>query len=80
MRCPACSSAETKVIDSRVVEHDNTVRRRRGCEKCGFRFSTLEEMEIMDLSVIKRDGRHEAYSREKISAGLTRALEKRPIS
>lgn len=80
MRCPACNHADTKVNDSRLSENDNTVRRRRGCEKCGFRFSTLEEMEILDLSVIKRDGRHEAYSREKVAAGVTRALEKRPIS
>ncbi|MEK7125347.1 MAG: transcriptional regulator NrdR [Patescibacteria group bacterium] len=80
MRCPACNHADTKVNDSRLLEQDNTVRRRRICEKCGFRFSTLEEMEILDLSVIKRDGRHEAYSRDKVASGVYRALEKRPIS
>jgi transcriptional repressor NrdR len=80
MKCPACQNENTKVLDSRLVEQDNNVRRRRECEKCSFRFSTREETELLNLSVIKRDGRHEAYSREKIEAGITRALEKRPIS
>ena len=80
MKCPACHCADTKVLDSRLSEQENTIRRRRLCERCNFRFSTREETEILDLSVIKRDGRHEAYSREKIEAGLARALEKRPIS
>lgn len=80
MLCPACNHVDTKVLDSRLAAEDNTVRRRRSCDRCGFRFSTLEEMEILDLSVIKRDGRHEAYSRDKIVAGLSRALEKRPIA
>jgi transcriptional repressor NrdR len=71
---------ETRVLDSRLTELDNTVRRRRECEQCGFRFSTREETEILNLSVIKRDGGHEAYSREKLSAGLLRALEKRPVT
>ena len=80
MRCPACNYTDTKVLDSRLAEHDNTVRRRRVCEHCQFRFSTREETEILNLTVIKRDGRREAYVREKIEAGLARALEKRPIS
>lgn len=80
MRCPSCYHQDTKVLDSRALENENTVRRRRQCEKCNFRFSTREETEILNLSVIKRDGRHEAYSREKIESGLTRALEKRPIA
>jgi len=57
-----------------------SIRRRRECLKCGFRFSTYEEVEILDLSVIKRDGRKESYSRDKIIKGLRRALEKRPIT
>jgi len=80
MRCPACSHHDTKVLDSRVSEQENSVRRRRECEKCQFRFSTREETEILDLSVVKRDGRHEAYTREKIEAGLIRSLQKRPVS
>ncbi|MBI4122687.1 MAG: transcriptional repressor NrdR [Parcubacteria group bacterium] len=80
MKCPACYRENTKVLDSRLSGEENTIRRRRECVSCGFRFSTREEMEILDLSVIKRDGTHEAYSREKIEAGLSRALEKRPVS
>lgn len=80
MRCPACHNDDTKVLDSRVSESDNTVRRRRQCEKCGFRFSTREETEILNLTVIKRDGRREAYSREKIENGLNKALEKRAVT
>lgn len=56
-----------------------SIRRRRECEKCGFRFSTFEEMEILDLTVEKRDGKKEAYNRDKLVSGLKKALEKRPI-
>ena len=80
MRCPACHYDDTKVLDSRVAEADNTVRRRRQCEKCGFRFSTREETEILNLTVIKRDGRREAYTRAKIENGLEKALEKRAVT
>ncbi len=80
MRCPACHYDDTKVLDSRVTEADNTVRRRRQCEKCGFRFSTREETEILNLTVIKRDGRREAYARAKIENGLEKALEKRSVT
>ena len=77
MRCPACNYKETKVNDSRVSADGSNIRRRRECCKCGFRFSTLEEIEILDLVVVKRDGRRESYNREKITNGLRRALEKR---
>ena len=80
MRCPACNHEDTKVLDSRLSESGNAVRRRRTCLKCGFRFSTQEETEILDLSVIKRDGRHESYARAKLEGGLVRALEKRPVT
>lgn len=80
MKCPACHHFDTKVIDSRVATDGITIRRRRQCQKCSFRFSTREEMELLDLTVIKRDGRKEAYSREKLAAGLRKALEKRPIT
>jgi len=79
MKCPICSD-DTKVIDSRVASDGLSIRRRRECLKCGFRFSTYEEIEILDLVIVKRDGRKEAYSREKLVRGLTKDLEKRPIT
>lgn len=78
MHCPVCSSDSTKVTDSRIVDEGMGVRRRRECEKCGFRYTTREETELLDLTVIKRDGRREAYSREKIISGLERSLHKIP--
>jgi transcriptional repressor NrdR len=78
MRCPKCQNDDTKVLDSRPVEEGNAIRRRRECEKCNFRFSTYEEMEILDLTVLKKDGRREPYSREKLEKGLHNAFEKRP--
>lgn len=80
MKCPACYHDETKVVDSRTGVDEISIRRRRECLKCGFRFSTHEEVEILGLSVVKRDGRKEAYSREKLEGGIKRALEKRPIT
>lgn len=80
MRCPVCNYEDSKVIDSRMASDGLSIRRRRECLKCGFRFSTYEEVEILDLAVVKRDGRKESYSREKIIKGLKRALEKRPIT
>jgi transcriptional repressor NrdR len=80
MRCPACNFADTKVVDSRISGDGLSIRRRRECEKCEHRFSTLETLEILDLAVVKRDGRREPYSREKIESGLRKALEKRPIT
>lgn len=80
MKCPVCYYEDTKVIDSRVASDGLSIRRRRECLKCGFRFSTYEEIEILDLSVVKRDGRKEIYSRAKLIKGLKRALEKRPVT
>lgn len=80
MQCPACSYYDTKVNDSRVSADGLTIRRRRECAKCGFRFSSIEEIEILDLAVIKRDGRHEPYSKEKVEQGLRHSLEKRPYT
>ena len=80
MRCPVCYYEDSKVIDSRVASDGLSIRRRRECLKCGFRFSTYEEVEILDLVVVKRDGRKESYARGKIVKGLKRALEKRPIT
>lgn len=80
MRCPNCQNDDTKVLDSRPISDGMAIRRRRECSKCGARFSTHEEMEILDLAVIKRDGSTEAYMREKIEAGIRKAFEKRPLS
>ncbi len=80
MNCLSCGKEDTKVTDSRVVNDGMAIRRRRECQKCGFRFSTYEEVEILNLSVVKRDGVHEPYSREKVERGLKKALEKRPIT
>lgn len=79
MQCPVCHNMDSKVVDSRTIEEGIAIRRRRECEKCKFRFSTYEEVEILDLSVVKQDGRREVYIREKIENGLKRALEKRPV-
>lgn len=80
MRCPVCNNKDTKVNDSRVSMDGMSIRRRRECLKCGYRFSTTEEVEILDLMIIKRDGRKEPYSREKLERGLKKALEKRPVT
>jgi len=78
MKCPVCNSTDNKVIDSRLSGEGFSIRRRRHCQKCDFRFSTIEEMEILDLIVIKRDGRRENYNREKLVRGIVKSLEKRP--
>ncbi|MFA6171016.1 MAG: transcriptional regulator NrdR [Patescibacteria group bacterium] len=80
MKCPICYYKDTKVVDSRVASDGFSIRRRRECLKCLFRFSTYEELEILEMMVIKRDGRKEAYQREKLENGLKKALEKRPIT
>lgn len=80
MHCPYCNYFDTKVTDSRVAADGLTIRRRRECGKCGFRFSTVEAGEILELTVIKRDGRREPYSKEKLESGLRHSLEKRPYT
>ncbi len=80
MKCPVCYFQDTKVVDSRVAADGLSIRRRRECLKCGFRFSTYEEVEILDLTVVKRDGRKESYVRDKLVKGLKSAFEKRPIT
>ncbi|TAL49756.1 transcriptional repressor NrdR [Patescibacteria group bacterium] len=80
MYCAVCNHKDSKVVDSRISTDGASVRRRRECEKCGFRFSTLEEVELLDLTVVKRDGRRETYSREKMIRGLEKSLEKRPFT
>ena len=80
MHCPFCANDDTKVIDSRVGADGLSIRRRRECESCSSRFSTYEEVEILDLAVSKRDGTSEPYVREKLESGLRKALEKRPMT
>jgi len=80
MRCPKCGCQDDKVIDSRASREGATIRRRRECIGCGFRFTTYEEIERAGLVVLKRDGRREEFSREKLLAGIRKACQKRPIS
>lgn len=80
MKCPICYFLDTKVVDSRVAQDGLSIRRRRECLKCSFRFSTYEEIELLDLIIVKRDGRREAYNREKMTNGLKKSCEKRPIT
>lgn len=80
MRCPKCGCQDDKVIDSRASREGATIRRRRECLGCGHRFTTYEEVERADLMVIKRDGRREEFSREKLHSGLKKAFQKRPVS
>ncbi|MBK9139349.1 MAG: transcriptional repressor NrdR [Verrucomicrobia bacterium] len=80
MRCPKCECQEDKVIDSRSSREGGTIRRRRECLQCGHRFTTYEEIERQPLVVLKRDGRREEFSREKLAGGIRRACQKRPVS
>src|ERR1039457_4145507 len=80
MRCPKCGCQDDKVIDSRASREGATIRRRRECIACGFRFTTYEEVERAGLVVLKRDGRREEFSKEKLLSGLKKACQKRPIS
>ncbi|MGN0658932.1 MAG: transcriptional regulator NrdR [Emergencia sp.] len=80
MRCPYCENPDTKVIDSRPTEEGHAIRRRRGCEKCGKRFTTYEKVEEAIIMIIKKDGRREAFDRSKVMNGIIKACEKRPVS
>lgn len=79
MKCPACQAAETRVLDSRAIENGAAIRRRRECAECDHRFSTVEQVELLRLMVVKKDGRREPYLREKLEGGIRKALEKRPV-
>lgn len=80
MKCPFCGSDNTRVIDSRPVDDDNSIRRRRICDNCARRFTTYERIEIIPMVVIKKDNNREPYDRSKIQAGIMRACHKRPVS
>ena len=80
MHCPFCQHVDTRVIDSRVSDDGATIRRRRECEACGERFSTLETIELKLPVIIKDDGRREQFDARKLRVGFDRALQKRPVS
>ena len=80
MKCPYCFHEETKVVDKRETEELDVTRRRRECLKCEKRFTTYERVESLDLIILKKDGRREAFDREKLKRGIIKACEKRPVS
>lgn len=80
MKCPFCSKDNTRVIDSRPADENNSIRRRRQCDECNRRFTTYEKVETIPLVVIKKDNNREPYDRSKIEAGVFRSCHKRPIS
>ncbi len=80
MKCPFCGYYDTGVIESRHIENEMVVKRRRICKKCNKRFTTYERIDLIPLMVIKKDQRRELFSREKITNGIIKACEKRPIS
>lgn len=79
MRCPFCLSDDTKVIDSRIADEGDAVRRRRECLECEERFTTLERASLRMPHVVKSDGKRESFKEEKLRGGMHRALEKRPV-
>jgi transcriptional repressor NrdR len=80
MKCPYCGEVDNKVIDSRLSKDGNVIRRRRECIICSRRFTTYEHIEEIPIMIIKKDGRREVFSREKVRSGMKRACEKRDIS
>ncbi len=80
MRCPSCGSLDDKVIESRTMINGESIRRRRECNVCHYRFTSYERIEEKPFMVVKRDGRREPFDQEKLSRGIERALEKRPVS
>ena len=79
MRCPYCGSLDDKVIESRTMANGESIRRRRECVSCGYRFTSYERIEEKPFMVVKRDGRRQPFDRSKLAKGIERALEKRPI-
>lgn len=80
MRCPFCGSENTAVKDSRPAEDNTAVRRRRGCEDCGARFTTFERVQLREITVIKRDGKRTAFNRDKLVRSVSIAMRKRPVT
>ena len=80
MRCPYCGSLDDKVIESRAMANGESIRRRRECLGCGYRFTSYERIEEKPFMVVKKDGRREPFEQTKLEKGISRALEKRPVS
>jgi len=80
MKCPFCNKSETQVLESRTVEDEGAVRRRRLCTNCNKRFTTYERVKQSFLWVVKKDGSREPFEKEKVKRGVLRAIEKRPVS
>ena len=80
MKCPYCNQENTRVIDSRPAEDNNSIRRRRQCDVCGKRFTTYEKVETVPLMVVKKDKTREAYDRSKLERGIVRSCHKRPVT
>lgn len=79
MRCPFCGTADTQVVDSRVNDESNSIRRRRRCSECDKRFTTYESVELTLPQVVKQNGKREDFSRDKLHQSFSRALHKRPV-
>ncbi|MDQ0245864.1 transcriptional regulator NrdR [Priestia abyssalis] len=80
MKCPSCHFNGTRVLDSRPIEEGRSIRRRRECEQCHYRFTTFEKVEETPLIVVKKDGAREEFSKDKLLRGLIKACEKRPVT
>lgn len=80
MRCPFCSNSDTKVVDTRSMDDNTSIRRRRLCEKCNERFTTYEKIDIIPITIVKRDLTREKFDRDKILKGIILACNKRPVS
>ena len=80
MKCPFCGNDNTRVVDSRPVDDNTAIRRRRMCDTCGKRFTSYEKVELSPLMVVKKDQTREQYNRNKIEDGVSRACHKRPVS
>ncbi|MBR7554250.1 transcriptional regulator NrdR [Allobacillus sp. GCM10007491] len=80
MKCPNCDYKSTRVLDSRPIDEGKTIRRRRECDECNYRFTTFERVEEIPLIVVKKEGMREEFSREKLKRGLLKSCEKRPVS
>ncbi len=80
MKCPACNALDSRVLDSRPVEENSSIRRRRECPVCGKRFTTYEVVDTVSIAVIKRDGRKEFFDKHKLSIGIERACQKRGVN
>jgi transcriptional repressor NrdR len=80
MKCPACNSQDSRVLDSRPVEDGSSIKRRRECPVCGKRFTTYEVVDNVPITVVKRSGKHEFFDKHKLKLGIERACQKRPVN